>query len=318
MDYQIWDRLLADSIQPDAVEQSISYLAEQLGQFLLPKERVLICFQYHEYGNISYLMQQAALRCGAVPLLWDTDFRWIHLLRLAFSSHAGCVIGPPLILLGLAKVAKAMRTPLFIRNAVLAGYPCLEWMREGIESSLDCKTWGCMNLSLEGVVCGFSCTGHNGIHLRQAGYGAQIVDDSGTELEPGQEGQIRVYDLENPELGIIMPDCGVYDPAPCSCGRTTPRITNIRPCYRTDPDLLKLGQTLQSWTSILDCGLRKGSRGLEMEIVYFPGERLPKLPSAAKLVLRPWDPEKDEPFWYFPMSQNPKLTRIPEYFPEEY
>ena len=61
-----------------------------------------------------------------------------------------------------------------------------------------------------------------------------------------------------------------------------------------------LGQQLQSWTSILDCRLNKGEYGLEIEIVTFPGEKLPKLPSAAKLVVRPWDSDTDEPFWYVP------------------
>ena len=39
---------------------------------------------------------------------------------------------------------------------------------------------------------------------------------------------------------------------------------------------------------------------LEMEIVCFPGEKLPKLPSAAKLVVRPYNPKTDEPTWFYP------------------
>ena len=57
-----------------------------------------------------------------------------------------------------------------------------------------------------------------------------------------------------------------------------------------------LAQHLMSWTSILDCRLEKGQYGLEMEIVSFPGRQLPKLPSCAKLVVRPLNPEKDVPF----------------------
>ena len=39
-----------------------------------------------------------------------------------------------------------------------------------------------------------------------------------------------------------------------------------------------------------------GIYGLELEIVKFPGEKLPKLPDCAKLILRSWNPELDEPF----------------------
>ena len=44
---------------------------------------------------------------------------------------------------------------------------------------------------------------------------------------------------------------------------------------------------------ILD--VKKGECGLEIEVVTFQGEKLPKLPSAAKLVIRSWDPQTDEP-----------------------
>ena len=50
----------------------------------------------------------------------------------------------------------------------------------------------------------------------------------------------------------------------------------------------------------MDCRLNKGECGLEVEMIVFPGEKLPKLPNAAKRVIRPWDPETDEPFWYIP------------------
>ena len=71
-----------------------------------------------------------------------------------------------------------------------------------------------------------------------------------------------------------------------------------------DPDLYQLAQDLQAWTSILDCHVAKTESGLEVEIVCFPGEKLPKLPSAAKLIVRPWDPKHDTPFFYMPTVKN--------------
>lgn len=302
--------ILAQNKEPDAVEQSIVYLSEQLKQFLYPKERVLICFHDHKYGNISFLMEQAVLRCGSVPVLWNDDIRWINLLRLAFSSRAGCVIGPPLVILGLSKVARAKKTPLFLRNAVLSGYPTPEWMKDGIQDSLDCQAWGCFNMGLDGVVCGFSCPFHFGVHLREDVFGADIVDEQGNVLEPGQTGLIRLYTKTVPKVQCTIFDSGVLDNKPCICGRTSPRIQRMYPGSAYDPDLVELGQQLQSWTSILDCRLAKGPMGLEIEIIYFPGERLPKLPSAAKLVMRPWNPETDKPFWYFPLSDGKPYPEI--------
>ena len=79
---------------------------------------------------------------------------------------------------------------------------------------------------------------------------------------------------------------------------------DMAPDKTEDPDLRDLGQYLQSWTSILDCRLNKGEYGLEIEIIVFPGEKLPKLPSAARLVVRAWNPEMDEPFPYEPALKN--------------
>ena len=60
-------------------------------------------------------------------------------------------------------------------------------------------------------------------------------------------------------------------------------------------DLRSLEEHLLSWTSVLDCRLRKGLFGLEMEIITFEGEKIPKIPSCAKLVMRSWSPEGDIP-----------------------
>ena len=67
-----------------------------------------------------------------------------------------------------------------------------------------------------------------------------------------------------------------------------------------DPTLAALGQELLHWTSILDCRLKHTEYGLEMELVVFPGEKLPKLPSCAKRTLRPWDRERDCPMMLEP------------------
>lgn len=186
--------------------------------FLRKNEKVLICFP-NRAGGIGGKIERAVIHHGAVPVSRGEDLRWRTLLRLAFAEKVSTIIGPPLVILGLSKLSYANGTPLYVRNVVCAGPPCLDWMKEGIVQGLDCNLF--------------------------------IGDDSMNE------------------------DTLVY----CS-----------------DPDLDDLRQELHSWTSILDCRLEKGQYGLEMEIVSFPGRQLPKLPSCAKLVVRPLNPEKDVPF----------------------
>ncbi len=63
-----------------------------------------------------------------------------------------------------------------------------------------------------------------------------------------------------------------------------------------DPAVEALRRELRRWTTILDFRLNRGTGGLALEMIVFPGEKLPKLPTLAKLVIREWDPDQDEPF----------------------
>lgn len=293
-------KLVEYSMDPHVREESIAYLAEHLGKFLKKRERVLICFLEHKEGNLSWLMEQAVLRCDAVPVIWGPDHRWKTLLQQAFYSRASAVIGPPLVILGLMKLKKHNNTPLFIRKVVTAGYPCLDWMIDGIVKGLDCEAGGCFTLGESGVVAGFAC-GHSwGIHVRQDVYGVDIVEESGKSLPAGELGEIVLYPKDLPELRYPMGEFARLETKTCRCGSDSPRLLDFAPGKTEDPALVELGQYLQSWTSILDCRVTKGESGLEIEIVCFPGEKLPKLPTAAKLVVRPFNPKNDEPFWYVP------------------
>ncbi len=304
---RIYQQLLERSMTPNSQESSIAFLAEHLGKFLKKKEVVLICFLSHEQGNLGWLMEQAVLRCDAVPVVWGPDRRWKTLLRLAFSSKASTIIGAPLLLLGLVKLKKANGIPLYVRKVITAGYPCMGWMVEGITKGFDCQMGGCYSIGITGIVAGFAC-GHSwGVHVREAEYGIDIVDENGASVPAEQMGEIVIYPRKQPELRYPTGEWGRLVTTPCKCGSDTIRLMDMRPGKNEDPDLVKLGQYLQSWTSILDCRMNRSEYGLEMEIVTFPGEKLPKLPSAAKQIIRPWNPEEDEPFWYLPELKNPGI-----------
>ena len=286
-------------------EKTICYLAEHLGKFLKPRECVMLAFREHKEGNISWLMEQAALRIDAIPVIWGPDHRWNTLLRQTYYSRASAVIGSPQVILGLMKLKRNNNTPLPIRRVITSGYPCPQWMIDGIVQGLDCEVGGCFCLGESGLVAGFAC-GHSwGVHLRHDLYGADIVDEQGNLLQPGQLGQIVLYPAEDPGLKLPLGDRGRLDITKCGCGSESVRLMDMEQGAPVDPDLYALGQYLLQWTSILDCKVRKGPSGLEIEVVCFAGEKLPKFPTAAKLVVRAWNPKHDEPFWDMPGVKKP-------------
>lgn len=302
----LYRKLVEESQSPEALENTVEYLAEHLGKFLSRQESVLICFSEHKEGNLSWLMEQAVLRCGANPVIWGPDHRWKTLLQQAFFSRATAIIGPPQVVLGLTKLKKYNQVPLYIRKVVTAGYPCTEWMIDGIAAGFDCRAGGCFGLGESGIVAGFACGHCLGFHLRRDVYGMDIVDADGNSLPPGELGEMVLYSRKNPDLRYPMGEYGRVEIHRCNCGSEGIRLMDLCPGSKTDIELLELLQYLQSWTSILDCRLKRSEQGLEIEIVCFPGEKLPKLPTAAKLVIRPWNPKHDEPFSYNPSM---KITK---------
>lgn len=291
---------------PDALENTVRYLTEKM-YFLRKNEQVLICFPDQRLGSIGALMRQAVLRRGANPVMWGQDLRWKSLLRLAFSSRASTIIGLPLVILGLCKLAKANGTPLYVRNALTAGYPCLDWMIDGIIRGLDCHSWGCFDPGNGSVVAGFSCAKSHGVHIRQEEYEVSVFDPQGNALAPGEFGDIGVAARKLPDIWYLTGQQGRLETTACPCGCKELRLMDISPGRNMDPTLAALGSELHSWTSILDCRMERGQYGLEIEIVTFPGYQLPKLPSCAKLVVRPWDPEKDIPFGLLPDWEIPSF-----------
>lgn len=307
MERGVYWELIEKCKEPAEEEKTIRYLTEHLGKFLRKNERVLICFRYREKGSLSDLMEQAVLRCQAVPVVWGPDNLWKTLLRQAFTNKVTAIIGPPLILLGLMKLKRHNSTPLYIRKVITAGYPCPDWMIDGLIKGFDCEVGGCFGLEHSGIVAGFAC-GHSwGIHLREDVFGAEVVDSSGQLLPEGEIGEVVLYPKAAPSLRLPIGDYASLDRTPCRCGSTSTRLTQM--CYGglADPDLDWLAHNLLSWTSVLDCHVKKGEYGLEIEVVCFQGEKLPKLPSAAKLVVRPWNPQTDEPLLHVSSLKIPEM-----------
>jgi hypothetical protein len=300
MSMQMYWKLVELCKESEFREQTIEYLAEHLGKFLRPREHVMLAFRDRSEGSISDLLEQAVVRIDAIPVIWGPDRRWNTLLRQTFESHAIAVIAEPLILLGLMKLKKQYHTPLPIRRVVSVGYPCLDWVIEGIVKGLDCELGGCFSLNESGVVAGFAC-GHSwGVHLRSDYFDAEIVDTQGNPLPNGELGEVVLIPKWQPDVHVHLGDWGRVLDEKCLCGSTTKRLLDLQLGQNVDPDLYQLSQELLNWTSILDCRLAKTEFGLEIEVVCFPGEKLPKMPSAAKLVVRNYNPKVDEPMWFVP------------------
>lgn len=291
-----YEKILELETTPEAIETTVQYLSRLMKPFLQTLEPVLICYPDDGPASLGGIFKEAVIRCEATPVFWGPDYRWLELLRTAFDTHANTVVGHPQAVLGLMKLAKATATPLYIYDMIVCGDPFPHWMVDGLKAGLDCNVWGCYAVRSGPVVGGFSCKQEAGIHIREDVFIPQLEEVSGTEVPKPHWKRLNFTSVKNP--------CLVYDPEqvalvyhqPCSCGCDEPRVVETKSiCYEV---LARenLDELLLSWSSILDYRMEYGESGTSLELVVFPGEPLPKLPSLAKLVIRPWNPGQDIPF----------------------
>lgn len=295
MEQPSYMKIAAMAETAEAIEKSISYMQQKMSRFLKKNEKVLLLYPNKEDASCR-ILEQAILACECVPLWIGEDCRWMTLLKTAFTTKSSCTVGPPLMLLGLSKLAKYMGTPLFVKNVLMAGYPTTTWLVNGVRQGLDCMAWGCFDPGIGAVISGFTCSQIDGVHIRTDEYGVDIVDENGLPCPVGQPGRVILYPKADPSLRFAVGDRARLETKPCPCGCTAPKLVNIDTEKMGREELSQLGESLLYWSSILDCRIDRTECGLELELVVFPGEKLPKLPSAAKLTVRPFNPETDVPF----------------------
>lgn len=289
-----FDTVLALSSTEKEMADTVAYLSRQLESILNKNETVLICLPHDEADSFGTLMGNAVLQYGGKPVFWENGPRWNDLLRLAFISRATTIVGPPLTILGLSKLAAHKGVPLSVMNAIITGYPCLEWMMDGIVSGLDCNVYGVLAPKLRSVVAGFSCKCGRGIHLRDDVYGIEFEDD-GEKVPGGTWGELSLYRQDMPELKVPVKVTSLIQDTPCACGQKSPKLVNIEYINNSKAYKYKIMEDLLYWNSILDCWVEKTDYGLELDVVCFPGLKLPKFPNCAKLVLRSYS-DSDIPF----------------------
>ena len=202
MTHPMYEKLTAIAQGSEAVEQTVAYLAAKIKRFLKRQERVLICFPNQKQGSLGWLLEHAVRRAEGIPLVWGPDYRWKALLRQAFASRATVIIGAPLVILGLTKLAKVTGTPLFLHHIVTACYPCADWMIDGIQKGLDCQTWGVYDPGVDALICGFSCGLSRGVHLRDDAFSVEITDREGNLLPTGQIGNVVMRPKADPAVRL--------------------------------------------------------------------------------------------------------------------
>ncbi len=307
-----YQKLLQLETTPEALEATVSYVAERIKPFLQLLEPVLICFPDEGSDSLGGVLREAVLRCEAKPVFWGPDYRWKELLRVAFDTHANTIIGPPEIVLGLSKLAFATATPLYAYDVIVAGDPFASWMIKSLKKGFDCNIWGCYALHGSAVIGGFSCAQEVGIHIREDVFEPRL-HESGKILADTNRGGLHLVSVKDEHV-VIDPEVTVLlHRQPCCCGCDEPRVADVKTVNADKSLREKLDSELLTWSSVLDYRVDYTEFGAALEMVVFAGEQIPNLPSFAKQNVRKWNPETDIPF-----CMHSYVEKIPEKTAEDH
>ncbi len=296
MTQDIYKKIVAMETTPEALEATADYLAKKMKPFLQTLEPVLICYPDEGPASLGGIFKEAVLRCEATPVFWGPDYRWKELLRIAFDTHANTVVGHPLVVLGLMKLARATSTPLYVYDVIVCGDPFSHWIVEDLKHGLDAKVWGCYAVRSGPVVAGFSCEQEAGIHIREDVFQPGVADQDESERFGSGRGSLYFTYAKDPEIRYDPKEMALVHYQPCSCGCDEPRVVETDSVIQDNLSREYLEDQFLAWSSVLDYRTEHTESGMALELVVFPGESLPKLPSFAKLNVRSWDPETDIPF----------------------
>ena len=307
-----YQKLLKLETTPEALEATVSYLVGRIKPFLQLLEPVLICFPDEGSASLGGLFKEAVLRCEAKPVFWGPDYRWKELLRIAFDTHANTIIGPPEIVLGLSKLAFVTETPLYAYDVIVAGDPFAPWMIKSLKKGFDCNIWGCYAVCSGPVIGGFSCAQEVGIHIREDVFVPQLHED-GKPVTDTNRGMLHLVSAKDPDAVYDLQAKVLLHRQPCCCGCDEPRVAEVKSVNKDKLLREQLEGGLLTWSSVLDYRVDYTEFGAALELVVFPGEQIPDLPSFAKLNVRPWNPETDIPFCMRPFAEKNPEKEVEDY-----
>ncbi len=178
------------------------------------------------HGGAEYL------GASVIPISSGNTQRQILLMKDFKSTILCCT---PSYALNMAEaIAHAGIDPseLSLKSGIFGAEPWTDGMRDEIERGLGIKAFDIYGLSEimgPGVSCG--CEAQNGLHVMEDYFIPEIIDPNTEEVLPyGQRGELVFTTIGKEGIPLIRyrtRDICVLMPEPCSCGRTTVRMSRV-------------------------------------------------------------------------------------------
>ncbi len=214
------------------LERTIDFFHHGMGGLMDPDDSVLILLPGRTPDSTGDLLARGVARMDARGIVHGLVRDPRQALERARETGAVCMVGFPLQLLAMARMAEREGISLPLRSVLL----CSDYIPESVCRELR-RIWGCRVFSHYGTVetglgGGVECAALQGCHLREADMYFEIVDPAtGTPLEEGSWGEIVFTTLCREAMPLIRyrtGDQGRLIPGTCACGSVVRRLDKVR------------------------------------------------------------------------------------------
>lgn len=256
-----------------------------LGELIFPGSVTMICFPFSGPNGLGELISEAITRLGARPLKLGAGLTYGEYTSVMEKEQPDSFVGMPVQLLNILRVCGRGS----LRRALVSGDACLEVVLRGCEEILGARLfphYGSREMALGGAIC---CPAHAGMHLRENHVIAEIIDDAGRPLPPGEIGELVITTIGMEAMPLIRYRTGDYTrilPGPCPCGSAVLRLDTVT--RKGGAQLAVLDEMLFSLPFVADYRAEMCESKLKLTVLTCGEGKLP--PLDAELHVRPVSP----------------------------
>lgn len=226
----------------DDLDLTLGFFQRGLSTMAGPGDTILILLPGAIPDSVGDLLVRAAGGLGASAKACGFVADPLAAAGTIARERPDLVIGVPAQLFAAARAAEAAGLALAPVKRVLL---CTDYPSAAIVHELErlwraevFEHWGMTELGYSG---GVQCASHHGHHLEDADFLFEIVDPAtGAVVPPGDFGEVTVTTLNRRGLPLIRYRTGDLSrliPAPCPCGRPSPRLDTVRTRVKTAVEL---------------------------------------------------------------------------------
>ena len=198
-----------------------------LGELIGPGSVTMICFPFSGPHGLGELISDAIEGLGAKPLKLGTGMSYGKYRGVMEEERPDTFVGMPVQLLSILRVCGNGS----LERALISGDACPHAVIDACEGLLGTALfphYGSREMALGGAIC---CPAHEGMHLRENHVIAEIVDEEGSPLPPGETGELVITTIGMEAMPLIRYRTGDYTrilPTPCPCGSAVLRLDSVR------------------------------------------------------------------------------------------